>query len=471
MSLTKVSYSMIAGASVNVLDFGAKGDGVTDDTAAIQLADNAAAAENKSLRFVPGTYKTTSPLTQTTSWIGEPCGIPYQNDTPVKIIKSNGNTNGTAVIQVGAANLLTAYITVAVLNPPKYYAVTYPTGAPYTTTNPDYGFNGTGHEGLQYLNCSAWGFRNAGFYLGSGSVLSSIDGCAAKWNSCGFRLATTDSQIINSCADHNCGTGIELNSTYLRAINNRSEWNATSGMWVQGGEFVVVGNLFDRNGQAGLHLGNGAWGGTVTGNYFSRNGASGDGTNGRWSFSVPGNPSYALITPAESCHIRVTYQRDVTITANRYRAGTDDSGGGVLSPAYVYRNDGANNTIFLRDNAGEYPWSSGYGGYNSSYSGGSGITSGVYMYERITGETSSDSGIIAVAVGPAPTFGEITVQWAQFPNNGVAKVTYFYDSTFGAQYSVMDLIGTASSLTVSVTSSAVIIGGYTYLRLFQTGNN
>jgi hypothetical protein len=40
MSLTKATFSMIDGALVNVLDFGAVGDGVADDTAAIQAAIN-----------------------------------------------------------------------------------------------------------------------------------------------------------------------------------------------------------------------------------------------------------------------------------------------------------------------------------------------------------------------------------------------------------------------------------------------
>lgn len=58
MSLTKVSYSMINGDVVNVFDYGAVGDGLTDDTAAIQASMTA--ANGKALYFPTGTYKTTS---------------------------------------------------------------------------------------------------------------------------------------------------------------------------------------------------------------------------------------------------------------------------------------------------------------------------------------------------------------------------------------------------------------------------
>lgn len=53
MSLTKVTYSMIDGATANVLDFGAAADGVTNDAPAVQAAVNSGA---KTIYFPDGTY-------------------------------------------------------------------------------------------------------------------------------------------------------------------------------------------------------------------------------------------------------------------------------------------------------------------------------------------------------------------------------------------------------------------------------
>jgi hypothetical protein len=59
MSLTKASYSMINGAPVSVLDFGADPTGVADSTSAITAARNfvAAATDKYKLVFPAGTYK------------------------------------------------------------------------------------------------------------------------------------------------------------------------------------------------------------------------------------------------------------------------------------------------------------------------------------------------------------------------------------------------------------------------------
>jgi hypothetical protein len=65
MSLTKVSYSMITGAPANVKDFGAVGDGVTNDQAAFAAAIAAVASTGQAIYVPAGTYVIGSALTST----------------------------------------------------------------------------------------------------------------------------------------------------------------------------------------------------------------------------------------------------------------------------------------------------------------------------------------------------------------------------------------------------------------------
>ena len=65
MSLTKVTFSMIDKISINVRDYGATGDGVTDDAPAIQNAiDAAGAAGGGIVYFPPGTYRVATVYSQ-----------------------------------------------------------------------------------------------------------------------------------------------------------------------------------------------------------------------------------------------------------------------------------------------------------------------------------------------------------------------------------------------------------------------
>lgn len=78
MALTKVSYSMIQGAPFNVKDYGAVGDGVTNDTVAIQTAINAAGVAGGTVVFPSGTYMIARNVGTNDHW---GIKVPYSNVT------------------------------------------------------------------------------------------------------------------------------------------------------------------------------------------------------------------------------------------------------------------------------------------------------------------------------------------------------------------------------------------------------
>ncbi|MCB7130403.1 MAG: hypothetical protein J3T61_12795, partial [Candidatus Brocadiales bacterium] len=80
---------------VSVKDFGAKGDGVTDDTTAIQAAiDAAGSASGGIVFFPPGFYKTTSALTVTAGIIVQGSGLGAAGASPDGTVIRNGAAAG-----------------------------------------------------------------------------------------------------------------------------------------------------------------------------------------------------------------------------------------------------------------------------------------------------------------------------------------------------------------------------------------
>lgn len=95
MALTKVSYSMITGAPVNVKDYGAAGNGVSDDTVAIQAAATAISLTGGTLYFPAGDYVITTQITVTGNNVcfslDHNAGILYNTPTFVAIQFTGSN--------------------------------------------------------------------------------------------------------------------------------------------------------------------------------------------------------------------------------------------------------------------------------------------------------------------------------------------------------------------------------------------
>ena len=153
MSLTKVSYSMIKGAPVNVLDFGATGDGTTNDTAAVQAAVTAA----DRVYFPAGTYLCDTITLDANSYL--------YGDGASSIIKQNtvSSSYGTLYANSGSSSTHVQNIRIDSLQLLGQVAAQ--------------GFSQFAHlisfNGVRYVeitNCTIKGFRGDGIYLGSGVV-------------------------------------------------------------------------------------------------------------------------------------------------------------------------------------------------------------------------------------------------------------------------------------------------------------
>jgi hypothetical protein len=116
MSLTKATYSMIEGAPINILDFGADPTGVADSTVAIQAAFN---STNQKIVFPNGTYKISASL----ELDGKKYVEGFGNDVNTSVIRLD-DSSVLEAIKVGSNAIFSGCIKNLVVQRPAYDGAT-----------------------------------------------------------------------------------------------------------------------------------------------------------------------------------------------------------------------------------------------------------------------------------------------------------------------------------------------------------
>jgi hypothetical protein len=293
----------------DVKTFDAKGDGKTDDTAAIQKAVDEASKIQGTVFFPPGIYM--SSMLRVPSCVtlqGNPTwGYKWPGGTVLRLLDPKASclidiTGTTTVRLVGLA----------------LDGVGLGTGVHGIFVE-----GKTGHGETSHQIERTW----IGNFSGAGA---SLVGAWAFWirenvffqnGGDGVTLRGTDIYVHENIIIGNRGYG--LNATTCGAMTvagNRIEWNAKGGLYLESSMWQINNNHFDRSGGPAVTIRGSSRGLTsgltLSGNLFTRSGAR-----------VPWGSN-------ESCHVLIERVNGLTLCNNVCTAGQNDDGRGPLSPAY-----------------------------------------------------------------------------------------------------------------------------------------
>jgi len=310
-SAARAQGSTASHEHINVREFGATGDGKTDDTKAIQRALDAA-GEGRGAVFVPaGVYLCADlQMRPNTAMVG----VPTWN---------YGGAGGTVLrLADGAAKCL---LNIA--------------GAPGATIDglaldgaglgkgihgifldkPDFGKH---EDAFRIERCQVARFTGDGANLAHAWCFSARHSMLAFNQGDGLRLRGWDGFLSDNWFSGNQRAGFAARDENgsVTFTCNRVEWNGEENLLITGGDgYQITGNFFDRAGTCGIALRNGhrrCFQMTVTGNYFKRSGKRAD------------------VASHDSSHILIEGAEGITCVGNNLHVGRDDGGRGVWSPAY-----------------------------------------------------------------------------------------------------------------------------------------
>jgi hypothetical protein len=214
--------------TVSVKDFGAVGNGITDDTAAIQAAINSLSTTGGKVYLPANTYKITAPLTNTKS------GVSLFGDGSAATIISNSQTGDAIVFGNGTDELTQCQITGIKIQ---------------GSATSGRGFYGKIFGSQCTLN---------DVYINSGSVGIQLDSCyVSKYYNVWVRNTVSHGIFVNN---------ISHNATF---IGCKVQLAGGNGMVIQGSYNVLVtGSNFEFNQINQIAVGNGCAGVDIADNYF-----------------------------------------------------------------------------------------------------------------------------------------------------------------------------------------------------------
>lgn len=335
MSLTKVSYSMIEGATANVLDFGAVGNGVANDTAAIQAAIDYFGGNQGTVFFPNGSYKLGSNVTGASNITLLGYGA--------EIVCNGFGFNFANRTDVTIDGL--------------FFNQTFVTGTPTTITS--------GTNRLTVKNCYFYG---GGFY--------------------GIALSGDDHSIINNrFTDTPSQSHVVQNSTYNTIITGNQFFDIGLGynLLVRNSFGTTISNnTFKNITNNPIFLDTGTIKATVTNNVLLNCGDNGILTGNDLSGSIPEFITIAnnVIDDSPDAGIGIIYGENITIANN------------VLTNNGATGAEGYNSGIYLSGNA-KYVSITGNTLNNRSYNPSA--VYGIYAFYADTGADTTQTTYIQIA--------------------------------------------------------------------------
>jgi len=296
---------------MSVRDFGANGDGKTDDTKAIQRALDAAGEVRGAVFVPPGVYLCADlQMRSNTALLGVPTWD-YHGPGGTTLRLSNGaakcllNIGGAAGVTIDGLGFDGAGLGKDVHG--------------IFLDKPDYGKH---EDAFRIERCQVARFTGDGVNLTRAWCFSVRHSMLAYNRGDGLSLRGWDGFLSDNWFSGNqrAGFGARNENASVTFTCNRVEWNGEENIVITEGDgYQITGNFLDRAGTCGLALRNrhGTCSQvTITGNYLKRSGKRAD------------PASY------ESCQILIEGAKGVTCVGNNLQAGRDDNGRGVWSPSF-----------------------------------------------------------------------------------------------------------------------------------------